>query len=74
MAGIDTEDWPDLMFETPDRVVQEALSAARSRRALTVPGVAQKVTMVGNRFVPRFASRKLAGLVAKQASMSSREF
>lgn len=63
IAGFDMEEWPSFMFEPVDRVVSEALDAVRSRKALVVPGVAPKATMVGNRLVPRFVPRKIAAML-----------
>lgn len=71
VSGQAAEEWPDFLYEPVERVVTEALDAARLRRALVVPGVAQKLTMVGNRFVPRFASRRLAALFMQRVSTSS---
>jgi len=68
LAGIDNVDRPAFVVEPRGRVVAEALSAARMRRALTVPGVAPKVTMVGNRLVPRFASRRIAARIIRQGT------
>jgi short-subunit dehydrogenase len=67
-AGLDTTDRPAFVVEPRERVVMEALSAARMRRALTVPGVAPKVTMVGNRLVPRFASRRIAARIIRHGT------
>lgn len=68
LAGIDAAERPAFVVEPRARVVSEALSAARMRRALTVPGVAPKVTMVGNRLVPRFASRRIAARIIKHGT------
>ena len=66
-AGEKVEEWPPFVYEPVDRIVSEALAAAMARRALVVPGVAQKVPLVGNRFIPRFASRRIAALVMSKA-------
>lgn len=70
LAGLDNVDRPSFVVEPRGRVVTEALSAARMRRALTVPGVAPKVTMVGNRLVPRFASRRIAAKIIRHGTGS----
>jgi short-subunit dehydrogenase len=60
VAGVDAERVPGMVWIDPERVVDQALAAVRSRRASTVPGVFNSLGAVTVKFAPRFLSRRIA--------------
>lgn len=58
-------------FTTADKVVAQALSAAKAGSAIATPGVMNKVTASLPRFTPRFVVRKISGAMFKRASVNT---
>ena len=61
VAGLDQSVIPAFAWETVDTVVESALSALRSGRAMSVPGSFNKMTAGTVRVTPRFLVRRIAG-------------
>lgn len=61
VAGLDSNTIPAIAWESVDTVVRSALSAARSGRAIAIPGAVNKMTSASSRLVPRFLVRRVAG-------------
>ncbi len=60
VAGVNEGDVPDIMWTTPESVVDAALNAVDVRRAYVVPGPLNAMTALGSRLAPRFVTRKVA--------------
>lgn len=54
-------------WTSPQKVVNMTLRAALRGKAVVVPGGLNQATALGNRFVPRFVTRKIAGAMFKRA-------
>ena len=65
VAGVD-ERALRLGWTTPETVAAAALRAAARGKAVVVPGGINQATALGNRFVPRFVTRKIAGAMFKR--------
>jgi hypothetical protein len=65
VAGVD-ERALRLGWTTPEKVVNMTLRAASHGKAVVVPGRINQATALGNRFVPRFVTRKIAGAMFKR--------
>ncbi len=63
VAGVEGSRVPALGWTSPDAVVEAAVSAMRDGRAITVPGVLNKIGAVGAQLAPRFLSRRVAGAI-----------
>jgi short-subunit dehydrogenase len=61
VAGLDSNAIPAIAWESVDSVVRSGLSAARSGRAIAIPGTVNKMTSASSRLVPRFLVRRVAG-------------
>lgn len=61
VAGVKSESVPELMWTTPEEVVNAALTAVDARQAYVVPGPMNMATAFSSRLAPRFLTRKLAG-------------
>lgn len=57
---------PNLLWLDTDQVVQEALRAVDSGRAVSVPSMTYKVVAAGLKVVPRSAMRSVTGLLAQR--------
>ena len=60
-SNVDSSQWPECVFVSPERVVEAALNGARHRRVLVVPGVLYKAAYVALKFAPRALVRRVAG-------------
>ncbi|MCH7812361.1 MAG: SDR family oxidoreductase [Chloroflexi bacterium] len=60
VAGIEEAGVPAMAWTTVDTVVDSALSAMRSRRAIAIPGAFNAATAVGSRLMPRALTRRIA--------------
>ena len=67
-AELDVSRMPRVGWTTVDQVVAQALSAARRRRAIAIPGAINRATATSVRFVPRMATRKIAGAMFRSAN------
>lgn len=72
-ADLDVSRMPRMGWTTVDQVVREALSAARRRRAIAIPGALNRATAASVRFVPRMATRKIAGAMFRSANAPADE-
>ncbi len=61
VAGVDRGRIPSVAWTDVDKVVESALRAVSSRRAVVVPGLLNSVTAASTRFMPRFLVRRIAG-------------
>ena len=61
VAGIDESRLPAMAWMGVDAVVESALLAMRSGRAITVPGALNVAAAAGSRMAPRFLVRRIAG-------------
>ncbi len=60
-AGVDEGRIPSMVWTEVDQVVESALSAVRSGRAIAMPGALNAVSAMGIRLMPRFLVRRIAG-------------
>jgi len=60
VAGVDRGRVPRFVWTSTDRVVESALSALRSRRAVVVPGTFNVMGAFSTRLAPRFLARRIA--------------
>jgi len=67
VAGIDRSNLPSMAWTRVDAVVDSALSALRSRRAITVPGAMNFAAASSTRMMPRFLVRRIAGAMFRDA-------
>ncbi len=66
VAGLNESKLPNRGRKTPDQVVEAALEAAFSGRAIVVPGIGNRLMATGVvRMTPRFAVRRIAGNMFK---------
>lgn len=68
VAGIDQSFVPQFGWESVDSVVRAALGAARSGRAVVVPGAINMVTAASARLTPHFITRRVAGSIFRRAA------
>ncbi len=64
-AGVDSDRIPSIGWTDVNKVVETALRAVTSRRAVAVPGLLNSVTAASVRFMPRFLVRRIAGSMFK---------
>ena len=55
-------------WTSPDKVVDSALAALRSKRAVAVPGAFNRLAAMSVRFTPRFLTRRIAGSMFKRTA------
>jgi short-subunit dehydrogenase len=67
-AELDVGRMPRIGWTSVDQVVSGALAAVRRRRAIAIPGAINRATATSVRFVPRMATRKIAGAMFRSAS------
>ena len=65
-SGADDQDLPALLWQQPDDVVAEGLSALAAGRALRVTGWPNRLAAGATALVPRAARRRIAGKVTDQ--------
>jgi hypothetical protein len=63
IAGTQADDLPDVLQQTADEVVAEALAAAAAGKAVRVTGVVNRVSAALTGVLPRSANRRLSALV-----------
>lgn len=68
VAGVDRGRVPSFAWTSTDRVVESALSALRSGRAVVVPGAFNAMGAFSTRLAPRFLVRRIAGSWFKNTS------
>ena len=61
VAGLDESSIPAFAWESVESVVNTALSAVRTHRAIAIPGAVNKMTSASSRLAPRFLVRRIAG-------------
>lgn len=61
VSGLDESAIPSFAWESVETVVNTALSAVRTRRAIAIPGTINKLTSASSRLAPRFLVRRIAG-------------
>lgn len=61
VSGLDQSTIPSFAWESVETVVNSALSAVRTHRAIAIPGTLNKMTSAGSRLAPRFVVRRIAG-------------
>lgn len=57
---------PDALWLTPEQVVAGALGDVAAGRTVSVPSVTYKTITAGLRVIPRFATRRVSGLLAQR--------
>ncbi len=67
-AALDVSRMPSLGWTSVDEVVGQALSAARRRRAIAIPGALNRATAASVGFIPRFLTRRIAGSMFRDAA------
>ncbi len=70
VAGVDDGRVPSMVWTSPDKVVDSALAALRSSRAVAVPGAFNRLAAMSVRFTPRFLTRRIAGAWFKRTAGS----
>lgn len=68
VAGVDDGRVPSMVWTSPDKVVDSALAALRSKRAVAVPGAFNRLAAMSVRFTPRFLTRRIAGSMFKRTA------
>ncbi len=68
VAGVSEDSIPDIMWTTPESVVDAALAALDVRRAYVVPGPMNAMTALGVSLAPRFVTRKIAAAFFRDRS------
>ncbi len=66
VSGVDDGRVPSMVWTSPDKVVDSALAALRSKRAVAVPGAFNRLAAMSVRFTPRFLTRRIAGSMFKR--------
>jgi len=67
-AELDVSRMPRIGWTGVEHVVAQALSAVRRHRAIAIPGAMNRATAASVRFIPRMATRKIAGAMFRSAS------
>jgi short-subunit dehydrogenase len=67
-AGFDEARVPPIAWVATDRVVEDALRAVASRRAVSVSGVVQRAGAWAARVAPRLVARRVAGALIRSAA------
>lgn len=70
VSGVDEARVPPMGWVSVDSVVESALRALASRRAMTVPGALNKAGVMAVRLMPRFVVRRVAGAMFKRGDSS----
>lgn len=65
-ANVDSDRIPSMGWTDVEKVVESALRAVSSRRAMTVPGLLNSLTAGSVRFMPRFLVRRIAGSMFRE--------
>jgi hypothetical protein len=58
-------DFPDIVWTSPDQVVDEGLSSVVANRALAVPGAQYKLLAAASNVTPRWIRRRVSALVQR---------
>jgi short-subunit dehydrogenase len=66
-AGLDGGRIPSMTWTSVDKVVESALAAARSGRAIATPGVTNAISAGLVKLVPRWMARRVAGRMMRDA-------
>jgi short-subunit dehydrogenase len=65
-GGFETQHIPKAAWQTPERVVEEALAALERNRAIAVPGFQNKLAASLAHLAPRALVRRVSGMVASR--------
>ncbi len=71
VAGVDEGRVPAVAWTSVDTVVQTALAAVRSGRAIAIPGAFNLMSAAGTRLAPRFLTRRIAGAMFRDQGPTS---
>lgn len=59
------DDFPDIVWTSPDQVVDEGLSSVVANRALAVPGAQYKLLTAAANVTPRWAKRRISAMIQR---------